>query len=232
MNDDRTLALIVEDEAPMRRFLKATLTNQEFRVIDAGTAKEGLSLFSSHRPDIVLLDLGLPDGDGLDVVARIRELSRLPIVVISARGREADKVNALDAGADDYVTKPFGTAELMARLRVALRHAAQARTGDLAPQVSVGTLTLDLERRVVMVADDEVHLTPTEYKILAMLARHLGKVVTHAQLLREVWGSTRSDQAHYVRVHMAQLRRKIEVDPVRPRLILTEPGVGYRLRET
>jgi two-component system KDP operon response regulator KdpE len=225
----KIVGLVVEDEKAMRRFLVTALESHGFGVVEAGTCKEALAQFTSHRPDFVVLDLGLPDGDGLDVTRQLRTFSRVPVLVLSARGREQDKVLVLDAGADDYVTKPFGTEELLARIRVALRHAAGR--GEESPTIVLGDLVIDLERRVVTLAGAEVHLTPIEYKILALLARHVGKVVTHTQLLSEIWGPRATQHTHYLRVHMAQLRRKIEVTPARPRYLLTEPGVGYRLRE-
>jgi two-component system KDP operon response regulator KdpE len=222
------LVLVVEDEAPVRRFLRAALDAHGYRVVEAAGFQEALQLAPGHNPDVLLLDLGLPDGDGIDLVRRLREWSRAPIVVVSARGREEDKVNALDAGADDYLTKPFGVNELLARLRVALRH-AQA-TPEQRQVVEAGPLRVDLARREVMVGGAEVHLTPTEYRVLALLAQHAGKVLTHRQILREVWGPN-ATEAHYVRVQMAELRKKLEADPARPRLLVTEPGVGYRLRD-
>jgi two-component system KDP operon response regulator KdpE len=222
------LVLVVEDEPQVRRFLRAALTSHGYRLVEAGGVREGEQLATSHNPDVYLLDLGLPDGDGIDLVRRLREWSHTPIIVLSARGREEDKVNALDAGADDYLTKPFGVNELLARLRVALRH-AQATAAD-EPVLEAGPLRVDLSRREVTVEGRDVRLTPTEYKLLALLARHAGKVLTHRQILREVWGPN-ATEAHYVRVHMAELRKKIEGDPARPRLLVTEPGVGYRLRD-
>jgi two-component system, OmpR family, KDP operon response regulator KdpE len=185
---------------------------------------------TTHNPDLVLLDLGLPDGDGIALTRKIREWSRVPILVVSARGREADKVEALDAGADDYLTKPFGMNELLARMRVAFRH-HDAEQGERSPVVDVGELHLDLERRRVTVAGAEVHLTPIEYRILALLGRNAGKLLTHQRILTEVWGQAYATHTHYVRVHMGELRKKIERDPARPRILLTEPGVGYRLRD-
>jgi len=223
------LALVVEDEAPIRHFLRTTLVGQGWRVLEAATAKDALIHATLQPPDVVLLDLGLPDEDGLAVTRRLREWSGVPIVVISARGREADKVAALDAGADDYLTKPFGVPELMARLRVALRHAARLRADDAATTVEVGGLHVDLGTRRVTVDGRDAHLTPLEFKLLVALAKHAGKVLTHRQLLREVWGPGSEGQAHNVRVFMAQLRRKIEAAPARPRYRLTEQGVGYRM---
>jgi two-component system KDP operon response regulator KdpE len=220
--------VLIEDESPMRHFLRAAFGNAAITLIEAATARDGLAQVAGRRPDLVLLDLGLPDLDGLEVVRRIREWSRVPIIVLSARGREGDKVAALDAGADDYLTKPFGVDELMARIRVARRHAITQVTPE--PVVSVGPLRIDFGMRTVHREGVEVRLTPTEYKLLAVLAQHAGKVLTHRQLLREVWGLHTEDQVHYLRVYTAQLRRKIEADPSRPTLLINEPGVGYRLR--
>ena len=231
MTEERSgpLVLVVEDEAQMRRFLRAALGANGFRIVEAETAAQALALAPSHNPEMILLDLGLPDGDGLDVTRRLREWSTAPIIVLSARGREEDKVTALDAGADDYLTKPFGTGELLARMRVALRHAANA--GPAAPQViEAGRIKIDLTARLVTLDGDEVHLTPTEYKVLSLLARHAGKVLTHRQILRDVWGPGAVEQTHYVRVQMAELRKKLERDGARPAVLITEPGVGYRLR--
>ena len=228
MTEPGPLVLVVEDEAQVRRFLRAALSSRGYRLVEATGVREAEQLATSHNPDVYLLDLGLPDGDGVDLARRLREWTKAPIIVLSARGREEDKVNALDAGADDYLTKPFGVNELMARLRVALRH---AQAGAAEPTVlEAGPLRIDLARREVTVDGREVRLTPTEYRILALLGRHAGKVLTHRQILREVWGPN-ATEAHYVRVHMAELRKKIEADPARPRLLVTEPGVGYRLRD-
>jgi two-component system KDP operon response regulator KdpE len=224
------LVLVVEDEPQMRRFLRASLSSHGFRLLEAGTAAEAMVAATSGNPMLVLLDLGLPDGDGIDLTRRLREWSRVPIIVISARGREDDKVEALDAGADDYLTKPFGVNELLARMRVAFRHVDMSAAAD-APELVFGGLRLDLARREVTVAGGAVHLTPIEYSLLVLLARNAGKVLTHRQILKEVWGAAYADQTHYVRVHMAELRKKIEPDPTRPKLLLTEPGVGYRLRD-
>jgi two-component system, OmpR family, KDP operon response regulator KdpE len=222
------IVLVVEDELPVRRFLRAALSSHGYRVVEAGGVGEAELLAPGHNPDVFLLDLGLPDGDGIDLARRLREWTRAPIIVLSARGREEDKVNALDAGADDYLTKPFGVNELLARLRVALRHTGPGVNPD--PVFAVGPLHVDLARREVTVDGREVRLTPTEFRLLALLARHAGKVLTHRQILKEVWGPA-ATEAHYVRVQMAELRKKIEAEPARPRLLLTEPGVGYRLRD-
>ncbi|HBH03212.1 MAG TPA: DNA-binding response regulator [Candidatus Rokubacteria bacterium] len=223
------VVVLIEDEPQIRRFLRATLTGQGYRLFEATTGTDGLVEVGSRQPDVVILDLGLPDMDGLEVIRRLREWSAVPIVVLSARGQEGDKVQALDAGADDYVSKPFGAGELLARLRVALRHTAGATHEDGEATFAVGDLRVDLLRRHVSLGGAEVHLTPIEYKLLTTLVRHAGRVVTHQQLLREVWGPVHTDQAHYVRVYMAHLRHKLEAEPARPRYLLTEPGVGYRL---
>jgi two-component system KDP operon response regulator KdpE len=225
------LVLVVEDEVPLRRFLRTSLASRDYRLVEAGTLREAEQLLTSHRPDLVLLDLQLPDGDGVDFTRAIREWTRVPVVVVSARGREEDKVRALDAGADDYLTKPFGVDELLARLRAALRRAATPPAPPESPVLVAGALRVDLASREVRVGDREVHLTPIEFRLLVLLARNAGRVLTHGQILREVWGPGHEDQTHYVRVHMAELRKKIEADPARPRLLLTEPAVGYRLRE-
>jgi two-component system KDP operon response regulator KdpE len=224
------LVLVVEDEPQVRRFLRPALEGQGYRVVEAATAREAIVLASTHNPDCVLLDLGLPDGEGVDVTRRLREWSAMPIIVVSARGQEADKVAALDAGADDYLTKPFGISELLARLRVAQRHAARFRDDAPEPVFEAEGLRVDLGRREVTRDGEPVHLTPLEYKLLATLVQHYGKVLTHRQLLKEVWGPSAVSETQYLRVYMAQLRHKIEKDPARPALLMTETGVGYRLR--
>jgi two-component system KDP operon response regulator KdpE len=231
MSANDPLVLLVEDEPQMRRFLRAALGARPFRLIEAATVSEATMLATSHNPELVLLDLGLPDGDGIELTRTLRGFSRVPIIVISARGREADKVEALDAGADDYLTKPFGIGELLARMRVALRHAREAGPGESEPVITTGPLTIDLGRREVLRDNVPVRLTPTEFRLLAFLARHAGRIVTHGQILKEVWGGTTAAEPHHVRVHMADLRKKIEDDPARPKLLVTELGVGYRLRE-
>jgi len=221
--------VLIEDERPIRRFLHAALTGQGYRLFEAATGAEGVAEAATRQPDIIILDLGLPDIDGLEVIHRLREWTAVPIIVLSARGQERDKIDALDAGADDYVSKPFGIGELLARMRVVLRHAAR-NPGEAADSTfSVGDLHVDLALRQVVISGKQVHLTPIEYRLLTTLIRHAGKVVTHQQLLKEVWGPHHTEQAHYLRVYVAQLRRKLEVDPARPRYLLTEPGVGYRL---
>jgi two-component system, OmpR family, KDP operon response regulator KdpE len=226
------LVLLIEDEPHMRRFLRAALRARDYQVVEAATAREGLMQAAGRNPEVILLDLGLPDADGLDVARELRRSTSTPIIVISARGQEQDKVAALDLGADDYLTKPFSESELLARIRVALRHAARAPDGAQRTVFASGDLRVDLLKRQVHLGGHEVHLTPTEYKLLAALVRNPGRVVTHRQLLHEVWGANYQEQTHYLRVYMAQLRHKLERDPTRPRLLTTEPGVGYRLRET
>jgi two-component system KDP operon response regulator KdpE len=230
MSAPEPLVLLVEDEAPMRRFLRAALTARSFRVAEAATAREGIVAITASRPDVVLLDLGLPDADGIDVTRGLREWTDVPIIVLSARGRESDKVQALDAGADDYLTKPFGVDELLARMRVALRRSSRSG-GPASSVVETGTLRVDLDKREVTSGGRPVRLTPIEYRLLVCLARHPGRVLTHGQLVKEVWSGASGVEAHHVRVHMAELRKKIEEDPARPKILITEPGVGYRLRE-
>lgn len=223
------VVLVVEDEVAIRRFLKTALEGQGFKLLEAATGTQGLSMTATDNPDIILLDLGLPDIDGLEVIRRVREWASIPIIVISARGRDADKVDALDAGADDYLTKPFSVDELTARMRVAIRHLTQSRVGKAEPVVQTGELRVDLARRMVWRGGEEIHLTPIEFKILAVLVRHSGKVLTHRQLLKEAWGHASEEQAHYLRNYIHHLRHKLEVDPARPVYLRTEPGVGYRL---
>jgi len=231
MSEPLPLVLVVEDEAQMRRFICVSLTNHEYRVIEAERGQLALDLATSHNPDLVLLDLGLPDMDGLTVTQALRSWMRAPIIVISARGQEDDKIRALDAGADDYVTKPFSMGELLARMRVALRHSAERGSDGGTSTITIADLRIDLVARLVFVGEDEIHLTPNEYKLLVVLARNAGKVLTHQQLLREVWGPNHANDTQYLRVYMGQLRHKLEKIPAQPRYLVTEPGVGYRLRE-
>ena len=225
------LILVVEDEAPIRKFLRAGLEGQGYRLVEAQDGKDGIAQAATRSPDLVLLDLGLPDIDGLEVVRRVREWSAMPIIVLTARGRDDDKVRALDAGADDYVTKPFSMPELLARLRAALRRHTRLESGGADSVVEVGPLRIDLPRRHVTLDGTEITLTPIEYRLLTTLARQAGRVLTRESLLREVWGPGHATQHHYLRVYMAQLRHKIEADPARPKLLLTETGVGYRMAE-
>ena len=222
--------LVIEDESQMRRFLRASLPPHGYTLIEAPTGREGIANAGTGNPDIILLDLGLPDTDGIDVTKQLREFTKTPIIILSAREQDQHKVAALDAGADDYLTKPFSVSELLARIRVARRH-AENRNDDTGSSVfTVGALRLDLDKRQVLVNEKEVHLTPIEYKLLSTLARNAGRVVTHQQLLKEVWGTRFGTQTQYLHVYMGQLRSKLEAEPTRPRLLLTEPGVGYRLK--
>ncbi len=218
--------LVIEDDPQIRRFLRATLVAEDYRLYEATTAEEGLREASTRQPDLILLDLGLPDADGLDVLRRVREFSQSPVIILSARGQERDKISALDLGADDYVAKPFAIGELMARVRAALRRSTILPADQ---SQSFGNIEVDLGKRIVKVAGEEVHLTPNEYRLLQALLKNAGKVLTQRQLLNEVWGPNHTEHAQYLRVYMAQLRRKLEADPARPRHLLTEPGVGYRL---
>ncbi len=230
MADEKELILLIEDEPQMRRFLRITLTTQGYRLVEAATAQEGLMQATTRNPDVVLLDLGLPDLDGLEVTRRLREWTQTPIIVISAREQEQDKVRALDAGADDYLTKPFNAGELLARIRVALRHAVRQQAGRQEPVFTLHNLRVDLAQRQVLLDGKEVHLTPIEYKLLTTLIRHAGRVITHRQLLQEVWGPAHANEVQYLRVYMTQLRHKLEADPARPRFLMNEPGIGYRLK--
>jgi two-component system KDP operon response regulator KdpE len=228
--DNPPVVLVIEDEAPIRRFLKLALTEHGYAFRESLTGKDGLQKAAFEKPDLIILDLGLPDIEGLDVIKQIREWSTTPIIVLSARGNDQDKVEALDQGADDYLTKPFSVAELLARMRVALRNAARLSPEPDSALFEVGNIKVDMLKRQVFVDDVEVHLTPIEYRLLIAMVQHAGKVVTHNQLLRKIWGESYSDESHYVRVFMAQLRRKLEQDSAHPRYLITEPGVGYRLR--
>jgi len=229
MSEPAPVIVAVEDDPQIRRFLRTGLESHGFQVHEAETGAQGIAEAANRRPDIVILDLGLPDIDGVQVVRRIREWSALPVIVLSARATETDKVAALDAGADDYLTKPFGLGELLARIRVALRHAQGAAAQEKGGVYSVAGLKVDLAQRRVLVDGREMHLTPIEYRLLAALVKNAGKVLTHRQLLKDVWGPGYVERSHYLRVHMAALRHKLEADPARPRFLLTEAGVGYRL---
>jgi len=231
MSSNASCIAIVEDEAPIRRFLRASLGAEGFRVVEATTACDALRVITQERPDLVLLDLGLPDHDGISIIHNLREWSALPIIVLSARGEEKSKIIALDAGADDYLAKPFGVGELLARIRVALRHAARIhQDGSEQSSVETGPIRIDFVTRQVFMHDEEVKLTKIEFDLLAILARNAGKVLTHRFLLKEVWGPHCVDEPHYVRVFMGNLRKKLETTPSRPEYLLTEQGVGYRLK--
>jgi two-component system KDP operon response regulator KdpE len=225
------LVLLVDDEAPIRRLVHTALTSAGYRVLDAESGTQALQIAAQQPPDLVILDLGLPDQDGQILLRQLREWLTAPVIVLSARDQDNQKIAALDHGADDYLTKPFSTGELLARIRVALRHASRRGDNDLATTYSVGDLHVDLARRRVFVRNSEVHLTPIEYKLLATLVRHAGKVLTHHFLLQEVWGPNHTRENHYLRVFMANLRRKIEIDSAQPRYLRTEQGVGYRLAD-
>ncbi len=227
MSESSLRVLVVDDERPIRRFLRASLTAHGYSVFEASTGREALTAVLSDRPDLIILDLGLPDLNGLEVVRQLREWSRIPILVLSVREEESTKVAALDVGADDYLTKPFGMAELMARIRVALRHVEQPTEQ---PIFEVGDLRVDRARRQVSMAGSAIVLTPTEYDLLRILVQHAGKVLTHRQLLRQVWGTAYELETHLLQVNISNLRRKIEPDPSRPTYVVTEVGVGYRLR--
>jgi two-component system KDP operon response regulator KdpE len=224
------LILLIEDEPQMLRFLRIILQSQGYGLVESSTGQEGLMQAATRAPDVVLLDLGLPDIDGLEVTRRLREWSDVPIIVISAREQEQDKIKALDAGADDYLTKPFGAGELLARIRVAMRHKALREAGQHESVFTLGNLRVDLARRQVFLNEKEVHLTPIEYKLLTVLIKNAGKVLTHRQLLKEVWGPPYLTETQYLRVYMAQLRHKLEADPARPSFLINELGVGYRLK--
>jgi two-component system KDP operon response regulator KdpE len=217
----------LRDDPQIRRFLRAALEAEGYRLCECETASEGMAQAAARQPDLILLDLGLPDRDGLELIDHVRAWGRIPIVVLSARGQDQDKVEALDKGADDYVAKPFAVTELLARLRAVLRRASSV--GEAGSVVKVGAMEVNLEARWVRVDGEDVHLTPNEYKLLTVLLQHAGKVMTHRQLLNEVWGPQHVEQAQYIRVYVAQLRRKMERDPARPKYLQTEPGVGYRL---
>ncbi|MEZ4661458.1 MAG: response regulator [Caldilineaceae bacterium] len=224
--NEKLQVLVVDDEVQIRRFLKISLEGSGYTVHEAGTGQEGLFIAAKVRPDLIILDLGLPDLDGVEVLKHLREWTQTPVIILSVRDADQEKVSALDAGADDYLTKPFSTEELMARLRVALRHAQPAP--DL-PLFSSGNLEVDLTRRLVTVHGEPVKLTPTEYALLRLMIQHAGRVLTHRQILKEVWGPAYVEETHYLRVYFAQLRQKLEENPALPQLLITEPGVGYRL---
>lgn len=224
------LILVVEDEKPIRHFIRVALESQAYECLEAQDGAMALSLAASHHPDVVILDLGLPDIDGLDVIKKIREWSSIPIIVVSARGHEREKVEALDRGADDYLTKPFSVAELLARVRVSLRRKALEHSRDEKTGIyQLGDLAINFDKRKVTISDKDIHLTPTEYHLLTLLADYHGKVLTHRFLIKEIWGATSVDDTQSLRVCMGNLRRKIERDPAQPRYVITEVGIGYRM---
>ena len=226
------LILIADDEKPIRNFIKVALETQDYKCLEAQDGSESLSLTASHHPDLMILDLGLPDMDGLEVIQKIREWSQIPIIIVSARGHEREKVEALDLGADDYLTKPFSVAELLARIRVALRRISAAGSTDEQQSVfELDQLKVDFEKRKVLLGENDIHLTPTEFSLFSLLVKHRGKVLTHRFIINEVWGSTTVSDTQLLRVSMGNLRRKIEKDPAQPRYILTEVGVGYRMAD-
>jgi two-component system KDP operon response regulator KdpE len=230
MKENPATILLIEDERQMRRFLRVTLQSESYGVIEAETAAEGLSQAAMRNPDLIILDLGLPDMDGLEVIKKLREWSAVPVIIISAREQEGDKIKALDRGADDYLTKPFGVGELLARIRVGLRHAAPKNKDQGQATFVAEDLKIDFLKRQVHVGAREIHLTPIEYRLLTVLVRNAGRVMTHRQILKEVWGPPYIEQTHYLRVFMNQLRKKIEADSTRPRFLLNEPGIGYRFK--
>lgn len=229
MSELLPLIVLIEDELPIRRFLRASLTPTQYRLEEAAGGVDGLKTIAREKPDIVILDLGLPDMDGVQVVRQLREWSDVPVIILSARDQEKDKVAALDAGADDYLVKPFSVPELEARLRVALRHRNRVPGHSVDSRIAFGDVVVDLISRTVLRSTEPVHLTPIEFKLLSQLIRHQGMVLTHRQLLKEVWGPSHVEDSHYLRIYMAQLRQKLEQDPTQPRHLLTELGVGYRL---
>lgn len=229
MSTSRHTALAIEDDTAILRLLEVAMSDSPFKLLTARSAKDGIELAARRSPDILLLDLGLPDAGGLKVIETVRQWSRIPIIVVSGQGQESLKVQALEAGADDYVTKPFGVSELIARMKVALRHSLALQSGSETSVFEAGALRVDFASRRVEVRGEQIHLTPIEYKLLGTLVKYAGKVVTHRQLLNEVWGPEYTEEAQYLRIYMGYLRKKLEEDPSRPTMLLTEPRVGYRL---
>lgn len=229
----KPLILVVEDDKPIRNFICVSLEAQGYKYIETSNGKTAISMVSSHNPDVLVIDLGLPDIDGIEVIQKVRPFTKAAIIVVSARGRDREKVEALDSGADDYLTKPFSVSELLARIRVALRHSVQgSKLESAAPKAySVGDLRIDFEKRQVTLSEEEVHLTPIEYKLIELMAEYSGKVLTHKFILHEIWGVYSGDDTKSLRVFMANIRRKIEKDPAQPRYIMTEVGIGYRLAD-
>lgn len=230
MSNPKPVILVIEDDPPIRRFLHTGLATQGFDVHEADCGQRGLIEAAGRKPDLIILDLGLPDMDGVEVVKRIREWSSLPILILSARSAEQSKIEALDAGADDYLAKPFGLGELLARVRAALRRASSNPETLQSEVFNVGNIQVDLAKRWVHLNGEEIHLTPIQYRLLAVLVKHAGKVLTHQQMLKEVWGPGHAESSHYLRIYMSQLRQKLEEDPAKPKYFLTESGVGYRLK--
>ena len=230
MSKTDPVIIVIEDDPPIRRFLRTGLSTHGFAVFEADTGKQGIVEVGVRKPDLVILDLGLPDMDGVEVIKAIRAWSAIPIIILSARSSEQFKIDALDAGADDYLTKPFGIGELLARIRVALRHAIRPQEQMLNDVFVNANLKVDLLNRLVSIDDREIHLTPIQYRLLAVLVKYAGKVLTHQQILKEVWGPSYQENAHYLRIYMSQLRQKLETDPTQPKFLLTESGVGYRLK--
>jgi two-component system KDP operon response regulator KdpE len=224
------IIVVIEDDASIRRFLSSSLSRHGFMVYEAETGKQGVIEAGRRKPDLLILDLGLPDIDGIRVIRSIREWSAVPIIVLSARNNESQKIEALDAGANDYLTKPFGFGELRARIRVALRHAFRVDEHGQHEIFQTANIKIDLLNRIVSLDDQPIHLTPIQYRLLSVLTKHAGKVLTHQQILKEVWGPSHQENAHYLRIYMSQLRQKLEANPTQPRILLTESGVGYRLQ--
>ena len=230
MTNSSPVIVVIEDDPAIRLFLRTGLGAHGFKVFEAALGRQGIIEAGVRKPDLIILDLGLPDMDGVDVIKAIRAWSAMPIIILSARSSEQHKIDALDAGADDYLTKPFGLGELLARIRVALRHSASSPEQDQSGIFSTGALKVDLLKRQVAVGDREVHLTPIQYRLLSLLIKNAGKVLTHQYILKEVWGPSYKDNSHYLRIYMSQLRQKLETDPAQPQYLLTESGVGYRLK--
>ena len=224
------IIVVIEDDSAIRLFLRTGLGAHSFKVFEADSGRAGIIEAGVRKPDLIILDLGLPDMDGVAVIKAIRAWSSLPIIILSARSSEQHKIDALDAGADDYLTKPFGLGELLARIRVALRHSVSSPEQDQSGVFSTGALKVDLLKRQVVVGDRDVHLTPIQYRLLSLLIKNAGKVLTHQFILKEVWGPSYKDNSHYLRIYMSQLRQKLETDPAQPQYLLTESGVGYRLK--
>ena len=226
----KPIVVVIEDDPPIRRFLRTGLSTHGFTVYEADSGRQGIIEAGIRKPDLIILDLGLPDVDGVEVIKTVREWSAMPIIILSARSAEQSKIEALDAGADDYLTKPFGLGELLARTRVALRHWLRVPEQNPTGEFNTGNLRVDLINRWVHVGDQEVHLTPIQFRLLSMLVQNAGKVLTHHQILRDVWGPSHTESSHYLRIYMSQLRQKLEEDPTQPKYLLTESGVGYRLK--